>query len=182
MRVIGGCIKGHSLKLPSNREIRPSSDRTRESIFNLLGPHINGETVLDLFAGTGALGIEALSRGYDLGVFVENDRIACKLIRENLEHCDLLEKSRLESCSASTYLERMDEAAPFDLILADPPYHKGLLCPVLLSIARPEWISKEGLVVLESEKNLKLPVETGCIKCVKRRQYGDACIHVYMCL
>ncbi len=181
MRIVGGSLRGRKLKLPVGGKIRPTSDRTRESVFNLLGPDFMGEKALDLFSGTGALGIESLSRGFEKAVFVDQDKLALVITRENLERCDLLQRARLEGCRVSEYLSRPDPWAPFDLILADPPYKKGLLAETLDTIARSDWIARSGHVVFESERFLTLPEQVGCLQLLKRRTYGDSCIHIYCC-
>jgi len=180
MRVVGGSLRGRSLKSPPGRKLRPTSDRIRESIFDLLGPGPPGAKVLDLFAGTGALGIEALSRGCQLGVFVEQDRTALGLIRDNLTACELSDRARVEVRDVFQFLQRLHAAAPFDLVLLDPPYRQDLALRALQQLAADHWTSQQGVVVCEAEKELELPDQIGGLTRTKHKHYGDTSVHVYV--
>src|SRR5947209_2339665 len=119
MRVVAGEVKGHRLKAPAGMETRPTSDKVREAVFATLGDFFVDDSVLDLFAGTGALGIEALSRGAETAVFVERRPQACAVIKENLKHTRLEARSRVLCMPVARALELLHE--PFGLVLLDPP-------------------------------------------------------------
>jgi len=154
VRIVGGEFRGRSLAAPKTQAIRPTTDRSRESLFNILShayPESLAETrVLDLFAGTGAVGIEALSRGCRSALFVETGVEGRGLIQKNIETLGLQGRARLFRRDA-TKLGASGTMAPFDLVFADPPYGKGLGDSALASAARGGWIGHGALVVLEEE-------------------------------
>jgi 16S rRNA (guanine966-N2)-methyltransferase len=180
MRVVGGELRGRKLKAPEGRAIRPTSDRTRESIFDLLGPGPCGERALDLFAGTGALGIEAVSRGAKIAVFVEQDRAALALIRANLALCGIAAACRLEAREVLRHLALPDRDAPYDLVLLDPPYRQGLAASALALLGAAEWVAPGGVVVAEVERELALPEAIGSLSLFKNRRYGDTAVWLYL--
>jgi 16S rRNA (guanine966-N2)-methyltransferase len=149
MRVISGTARSLKLKTPSGRETRPTSDRIKETLFNILAPRIAGSCVLDLFAGSGALGIEALSRGAERAVFIENDPEACRCIRENLRHTKLEERATLHKCEVISALGRLTDPC-FDLIFIDPPYREGYEEQVLKALAEQQYMGEESLIILET--------------------------------
>src|SRR5215813_3342294 len=132
MRIVGGTFKGRAIAAPEGRATRPTSDRARESIFNVLAhadwsPGVEGRRVLDLFAGSGALGFEALSRGAAFALFVDTDAAARGAIRENIETLGLFGETRIHRRDATDLgLKPAGVGAPFDLVFLDPPYGKGL--------------------------------------------------------
>ena len=184
MRVVGGDARGRRLKPPPSNRIRPTSDRIREAIFDLLGPPGENQaflgSVLDLFAGTGALGIEALSRGFETAVFVERDRVALGIIRENLSRCGYESRCRVEEKDAFRFLEVLDAAAPFALVLLDPPYGKQLVIESLERLARTRWVLDDGRIVCEGERDLELPELVGTFERAKHKRYGDTSVHIYV--
>ena len=145
MRVIAGLFKGRRLKTPSWEGLRPTSDKLRETLFNILAPRIDGARVVDGFAGTGALGIEALSRGAAHVLFIEQDRRAIALIRENLAACGAGRSYTIEHGDVAAALRRA--AGPFDLVLLDPPYDLHATSEVLDAAAA--CLAPDGLIVLE---------------------------------
>jgi 16S rRNA (guanine966-N2)-methyltransferase len=150
VRVTAGTAGGLWLKVPKDFNSRPTQDRVKQAIFSSLGSRIPGCSLLDLYAGTGSLGIEALSRGAGNAVFVEKDRNHANVIQENLAYCKL--QGQIVNRSVETYLEQRDPAL-FDLILSDPPYTKGIHNlsndPVIVSLSR--HIKPEGLLVWEHD-------------------------------
>jgi 16S rRNA (guanine(966)-N(2))-methyltransferase RsmD len=168
------------LKAPSSDRIRPTSDRIREAIFDLLGPGPYSGSVLDLFAGTGALGLEALSRGFETAVFVEQDRVALGLIRENLTRCGCEGLCRVEEKDVLRFLDVLDAAAPFDLVLLDPPYKKQLVAGCLERLASSRWVSDDGRIVCEGERDLELPQRVETFERAKHKRYGDTSVHIYL--
>jgi 16S rRNA (guanine(966)-N(2))-methyltransferase RsmD len=175
MRVIAGSRKGHRLDAPRGLDTRPTSDRVRENIFNLVGP-VDGAKVLDLFAGSGALGIEALSRGALSAVFVENDSEAVRTIERNLDRLRLTGARVVRGDVLRTIAQEANAGAKYDLVLVDPPY--GMLTEIQSRLARhlPPLLTADGVLVLEtdvrSEPELPLPVRTS-------RKYGQTRVTLF---
>ena len=147
MRVIAGRFKGRRLKAPSWEGLRPTSDKLRETLFNIVATRIEGARVLDGFAGTGALGLEALSRGASHVTFVEKDRRAAALIAENLAVCEVRDGYTIERGDLATVLRRLPARARFDLVLLDPPYDAPDV-GLVLEAAAPH-VAPGGVIVLE---------------------------------
>ena len=155
MRIVGGVHKGRTIKAPDGRDTRPTSDRARESIFNVLAhaewsPGIEGRRVIDLFAGSGALGFEALSRGAAFCLFVETDEGARGAIRDNVEALQAFGNTRVHRRSATDLgLKPAGMAGPFDLVFLDPPYRKGLGTIALEKLIEGQWLSDNAIAVFE---------------------------------
>lgn len=151
MRVIAGTAKGRRLRVPAGLHVRPSGARLRESAFGILEHRgaIDGARVLDLFAGTGALGIEALSRGAASLVAVEQDRAVAKLLQSNVEHAGFADRARVVVQPAERALAQLPAGETFDLVLIDPPYRAGLAQPVLERLAERALVTPHGLVLVE---------------------------------
>ncbi|MGD0764302.1 MAG: 16S rRNA (guanine(966)-N(2))-methyltransferase RsmD [Roseiarcus sp.] len=152
MRVVGGRLKGRVLHAPDSRAIRPTSERLRESIFDILahrhGGAVEGARVVDLFAGSGALGIEALSRGAAFALFVDNGVEARALLRANVEALALGGATRIWRADA-TRLGKAPAGPPFALAFLDPPYDKGLAGPALAALCAGNWLAEGALIVVE---------------------------------
>ena len=140
MRIIAGDYKGRRLQSPQDYSIRPTTDKVKEALFSILTEKIWGSRVLDLFAGTGNLGIEALSRGAETCVFADSSRESLRLIRENIAHCKAEEGARVEAGDYRKILGNQTE--PFDIILLDPPYNKGLLDECFRLIAENDLLAE----------------------------------------
>ncbi len=151
MRVTGGEAKGARLRSLRGADTRPTADQVRKAIFDILGPDLEGKRVLDLFAGTGALGIEALSRGAAEAVFVESSREACSVILANLLASACRPRGVLRRADAERWLSRR-AAEPFDLAFLDPPYARGIgfVARILGKLGSGGWIRTGGTVVVES--------------------------------
>jgi 16S rRNA (guanine966-N2)-methyltransferase len=175
MRVVGGRLRGRNLASPASREIRPTADRLRESVFNILihayGDPIQGARVLDLFAGTGALGIEAVSRGAAFALFVDNGTEARALLRNNVEALGLGGVTKVFRRDA-TNLGAAHPVEPFSLAFLDPPYGKGLAEQALVSLRDGGWLTKEALVVVEEAKAAGFTATEGFAE-LERRAYDD---------
>ena len=175
MRVVGGRLRGRNLASPTSREIRPTADRLRESVFNILihafGDPISGARVLDLFAGTGALGIEAVSRGAAFALFVDNGTEARALLRNNVEALGLGGVTKVFRRDA-TNLGPAHPVEPFSLVFLDPPYGKGLAEKALASLRDGGWLTKEALVVVEEAKAAAFSAQEGFAE-LERRSYDD---------
>jgi 16S rRNA (guanine966-N2)-methyltransferase len=172
MRVTGGELVGRTLAVPA-ASVRPTADRVRESLFMILSPELPGCEVLDLYAGSGALGIEALSRGAKHCLFVEADRRVAKVIGENLDRLGLGSRAAVAVAPVERWLERAD-GRTFDLILMDPPYRAPGIAAVLAVIARTARIRLGGLLVLEHDRRLEVP--TAGYELRDRRRYGDTMV------
>ena len=147
MRIISGRFKGRRLKAPRWDGLRPTSDKLRETLFNILAPRIAGARVVDAYAGTGAVGLEALSRGAASVLFIEKDRRAAALIAENLRLCSEKERYTIEGGDVAVVLHRLDPDATFDVIFLDPPYDHTSLGATLE--AAGHRLAADGLVILE---------------------------------
>lgn len=152
MRIIAGSAKGRQLKAPKGDEItRPTTDKVREAIFGALQFEIPQSRVLDLFAGSGAMGIEALSRGADFAVFVDADRAAAALVRQNLKALDMQEQAQVLQMDYNSALRCLHQT--FDFIFLDPPYHAGLYQPAIEAIIELELLAPGGKIVVEHEED-----------------------------
>jgi 16S rRNA (guanine966-N2)-methyltransferase len=153
MRVVGGSAKGRRLRATRAAEMRPTTDMARKTIFDILGDRVEGARVLDLFAGAGTLGIEALSRGAREAVFVDNDRDACAVILQNLEATGLRAAGHIRRADAIRFLARASHM-PFDLVFLDPPYGRGLgfVARALEKLVAGQWVRKHGVIVVEAQE------------------------------
>ncbi len=183
MRVVGGLKRGFKLACPGGKRVRPTADRVREAAFNILTPYLIEALVLDLLAGTGALGIEALSRGAKRATFVDSHHQSIAAIRQNLAHCDFTHKSTIIKKDALAFLrENADTLTePFDLVFVDPPYAWGKT-PELLGLIGPSVLASAGLVLVEHAFGDKLPVTVGQLSQTDCRRYGDTELVFYQLL
>lgn len=175
MRVTGGSFGGRMLKSPASSRIRPTADKLRQAIFNILahayGDPVSGARVLDLFAGTGALGIEALSRGAAFALFVEETAEARALIRANVEALALTGVTKIFRRDA-TKLGPRGAFEPFSLVFCDPPYGKGFAEKALASAREGGWLAKDALLVVEESAEAKFAAPEGFEE-LERRAYDD---------
>lgn len=175
MRIIAGIHKGLKLKAPDGINTRPTTDRVKESVFNIIQTHLPTERVLDLFAGIGALGIEALSRRCKKCVFVEHNREAFALVKHNIELARMSDSAELVFANSLDYLNTASE--PFDIIFLDPPYNKGFLEPVLDRIISRNLLKDDGIIVIETEKDGEL-AEHSAFRVIRNAVYGKTVITV----
>ncbi len=154
MRVITGVARGRRLREPDNYDIRPTTDKVKESMFNIVQFSVPGARVLDLFAGTGQLGIEALSRGAAECVFVDRSPEALKIVRENLSATGLEGAAKVLKYDSIAYLE---SAKGFDLVLLDPPYATDLLEKAIKILGGFDILNKNGIMICESPREKELP-------------------------
>ena len=174
MRVITGSARGKRLKTPANYDIRPTTDNVKESVFNIIQFDIEGRRVLDLFAGTGQLGIECLSRGAASAVFVDEDREAVKIVKENLKSCGMSAPVFQENA-----LQFLKHCGKFDLIFLDPPYDAGLYEPALKTINLVDILSEGGIIVCESRREMELPELEEPYRKGREYRYGKVKISLY---
>ena len=178
MRVVGGRLQERNLAAPKGDAIRPTSDRLRESLFNVLahayGDPVSDARVLDLFAGTGALGIEAISRGAAFALFIDDGAEARALIRQNVDALSLGAVTRVFRRDA-TRLGAAHPVEPFSLAFLDPPYRKGLAAPALAAMRDGGWLTPDALVVVEEAADAGFAVPDGYAE-IERRTYDDTVI------
>jgi 16S rRNA (guanine(966)-N(2))-methyltransferase RsmD len=176
MRIISGSLRGKSLLSPDCDKTRPTSEKVKEALFSSVQFELSGAVCLDLFAGSGQLGLEALSRGAKFCYFVECDRENAEVIKANISKCNLEEKSSLKIQDARTFCRKID--VDFDMIFLDPPYKLGLLTEVLPNLS--ERIRPHGKIICEHESSLNLPEEIGNAKIHKTYKYGIVNVTTYM--
>ena len=176
MRVITGSARGRVLKELQGMETRPTTGKVKESLFSIIQFDIEGRRVLDLFAGTGQLGIEALSRGAAEAVFVDKRADAMKLVRDNLELCGLLDRARVRNGDSLAYLRSGEK---FDLIFLDPPYASGLLEQALSDIAGFDICREHGIIMAESPADAVLPPLAAPYRLYREYRYGRIKLTVY---
>lgn len=181
MRVIAGTVRGHSLKAPRGLNTRPTLDRVREAIFNVLTFRIHDAVVLDLFSGSGAMGIEALSRGAASCVFTDNSRQAISVIKENLTHTKLESKATVFNMDAGQLLNllKTDAKTTFDLVFLDPPYESGVYETILSKLSVGKLLNKEALVIAESNTKLELKDRYEALQLIKQSRYGNTLVSYY---
>ena len=176
MRVITGSARGRRLREPSGMDIRPTSDMVKEAMFSIVQFDIEGRRVLDLFGGTGQLGIEAASRGAAEIVILDESRDAIKIIRENVAHCELSQVKAVQA-EAIGYLRRGEV---FDLVFIDPPYDTGLAESALKTIKEFDILSEGGIIICETRKETTLPNLEMPYFMKKEYNYGKVKLTVYV--
>jgi len=178
VRVISGKAKGHQLKVPKGAIVRPATDLVRGAIFSIL-ENITSDWVwvLDLFAGSGALGIEALSRGAGWVDFVDRKPRCCDIIRQNLEKTKLGAQAHVYCCSVAKALSFLDKE--YSIVLMDPPYSNSSIGNVVAQLATSELVGTGSIVVVTHSPRLSLDSAYGTLNLAKERRHGDSCIAVY---
>jgi 16S rRNA (guanine966-N2)-methyltransferase len=179
MRLTGGLDRGRKLRAPRGASTRPTGAKVREAIFNVLGPPPE-DPVLDLFAGTGALGLEALSRGASAAYFVEKDGRALGSLRRNLRELGLAERAHVRAGDVRTILRQLvDEGARFGWVFVDPPYASGQVEPVLALLAGGNLLASGAVIIVEHDKRHLPPESVGDVHLTDRRFYGDTGVSFY---
>lgn len=179
LRVIGGRARGHSLQMVPGSSTRPIGDRVKEALFNILGPAVQGASFLDLFAGTGSVGIEALSRGAAQVVFIENDRLAVRTIRKNLEKTGLEQGARVLQSDAFAYLQSQS-GNQFEYVFVAPPQYGELWARTLQVIdARPEILQPDGWVIVQIDPREQQDLELANLLKFDERTYGNTKLLFY---
>ena len=179
MRVITGKAKGHKLQMVPGDSTRPITDRAKEALFSILGDEVVDARVLDLFAGTGAVGIEALSRGSAFAVFLDRDRRAVATVDANLRHCKLRDQARIEQADSFAFL-REYRGEPFDLIYIAPPQYKDLWRKALQLVDQsPRLLAAFGAVIAQIHPREDAPLELPYLQEYDRREYGSVLLIFY---
>lgn len=175
MRVITGSARGRRLITHEGDDVRPTTDRVKEAMFSILQFELEGRRILDVFAGSGQLGIEALSRGAESAVFLDAARESVEIVKKNLETTKFTQKATVLQSDSLLYLRKSTDK--FDIIIMDPPYNSGLLqkaLPLAAEVAAPG-----GVIVCESLTEEELPEKVGCFVMERRYRYGRIAISVY---
>lgn len=180
MRVVSGELKGRILKAVPGTSTRPTTDKVKESLFNMIGPYFSGGLGLDLFAGSGGLGIEALSRGLEKVIFVDREGKAIHIINENLKSCDLEDRAEVYRNDAVRALKAIQKREiTFNYIFLDPPYKKQQLVKLLEMIEKEKLVHEDGVIVCEHASDIQLPEGIGALKQVRNEKYGIIGITLY---
>ncbi len=177
MRVISGTAKGRVLKTPEGLGTRPTADRVKESLFNIISPYVYKSEVLDLFSGSGAIAIEALSRGATFADIVEKAPAAVACIRENLEKTGLKDKAEIHLTDVFAYLGRCNKG--YDLIIMDPPYHSDTIEKALAVISERNLLNEGGVVVCECDGDEMVKDTVLDMKLVDTRKYGRVLLNFF---
>ena len=178
MKIVSGIYGGRPLKTLEGKTTRPTSDKVRGAIFNMIGPYFEGGRVLDLYAGSGGLSIEAVSRGMSSAVLVERDRKAQAVVAENIQMTKEVGKFQLLKIDAERALEQV--SGEFDLIFLDPPYAKEQIVADIEKMAERELFAENVMVVCETDKYVELPEEIACLGIWKEKIYGISKVTVYV--
>ena len=182
MRVIAGEAKGFRLKGPPGRGTRPMADKIKGALFSMLGSlGVEPERALDLYAGTGSLGIEALSRGATWADFVEQNAAAAAVVRANLAHTRFADAARVHQTPVATFLNqhRGGDAAPYDLVIMDPPYADPEIVPTLERVGASPLVQSGTVVAIGHSPRVALPERLGRLARLRERCHGDSCFSVY---
>ena len=180
MRVISGKAKGHTLKTTKGLNMRPTADRVKESIFNIIKTDLYDSIVIDLFAGSGSLGIEALSRDAGKAYFIDNNKNSIRLIRQNLGKTGLINNSEIVHMDALNGIIMLSEhGVKADIIFLDPPYLKGFIEPVLETISFYNILQPDGIIIVEHDVKDRVPDDVHGLKKYRTNRYGDVAISFY---
>ena len=180
MRVIAGLHKGRRLLSPTTTGLRPTSGRVKEALFSILGDRLSGATMLDMFAGTGAIGIEALSRGAARVLFVESHPASLALLKTNLHQCGLLGNTEVYPGESRTFFPHAARhGLAFDIIFADPPYRDDSASTLLPLLGQSAMILPHTVVVLEHPTKHQIPPRVGPLNSVRQYRYGDTSLSVF---
>lgn len=180
MRIVAGKYKSRLIDMPKGVRIRPTQDRIREAIFNILSRRCIGAKVLDLYSGSGALGIEALSRGAGEAAFVDSNKKCIKTIKENLNGLNIEYNYEVLQVDALRFIKLCGaKELRFDLIFLDPPYHKGMAEKTLIELDNCDIITRSGVVIAENFKKDKIPKSLNNFKLIRQNTYGDTLISFY---
>ncbi len=180
MRIIAGTLKGRAILSPRGRATRPTAEKVREAFFSIVAPYVPGSCFLDLFAGGGGVGIEALSRGADRAVFVEQDPSALRTLAANIERLRLFEYAEIVRSDVEHFLQFLREGAlPFDIVFADPPYSSEPPNSLLRSLSEGVILSPTGVVAIEYFSKKALPQEVGGLALRRTYRYGETALTFY---
>ncbi len=175
MRVITGSARGKRLIAPTGNDVRPTSDKVKEALFSALQFDIEGRRILDLFAGSGQLGIEALSRGAESATFVDSSNASIKIIKQNIENTGFTDKSKVYSMDYGSFAAMCRDT--FDIVFLDPPYAEGLLIPAIKSVL--PLMSDYGMIICEYPPQIEIPENIGGFEIYRTYRYGKINVAIY---
>ena len=178
MRIIAGDYKGRKLDTPRDNEIRPTTDKVKEAIFSILMPYTEDGIFVDLFSGTGGLGLEALSRGAKFCYFCDKERSAISIIKRNIEKCDASDRAKIIHGDYMKLIHEL-EGDRVDVILMDPPYESNLYEKALKEVDLLDLLRDEGIIVTEHPKNMVMPERVGRLYLYRERSYGKTVLSMY---
>ncbi len=180
VRVVSGIKKGLHLKAVPGSSTRPTTDKVKEAIFNIIGPYFDGGVGLDLFGGSGGLGIEALSRGIDKMIFVDRDQKAIQTIKGNLETCRLQDQAEVYRNDAVRALKAIVKRdIKFDVIFLDPPYKQQKLTELIEEISKHQLLTNDGVIIAEHDSEVLLEKSIGNFELVRHEEYGIIGVSIY---
>ena len=177
MRIIAGDYKGRKLETPRDNDIRPTTDKVKEAMFSILIPYLEDAYCCDLFAGTGSLGLEALSRGARFCQFSDKEREAVSIIKTNIDKCNAKEYSRLLHGDYMKALKKLEEKV--DVFFVDPPYKENLYIKCLTAIDTLDLLNDDGIIIVEHEKSESMPDNIGNLVKRKERNYGRTVLSIF---
>ena len=177
MRIIAGELKGRRLVAPSDNRVRPTTDKVKEAIFSMIARYIPDSIVVDLFAGTGNLGLEAISRGAERVYFVDKDKASIAMVRENVKHCKAEEKSVILWSDFKSAFKKINEKA--DVIFLDPPYDAGYMEDCFSIIAESKILANDGIIVAEHSSKEMLAEKLSGMTLSKSKRYGRISVSIY---
>ena len=180
MRIVAGDRKSIPLKSASGKNTRPTTDKVKESLFNIIGPYFSGGVVLDLFAGSGGLGLEALSRGAEHAIFIEKDPKSLEALRSNIAKCRYEHVTEVYKNDATRAIKTVvQRPQPFTFIFVDPPYAQVSYYDLVQELVEADMVTDNGVIVCEHDKSLTLPAAYGEFTCQRVEKYGDSMISIY---
>ncbi len=180
MRVIAGTARRLTLRTLEGKATRPTTDKIKETLFNILQPDLQDCLFLDLYAGSGQIGIEALSRGAERAVFVDNSRQAAECIRLNLDHTHFTDRAQVMQSDAVGAVRRLDGQGPFDIIFIDPPYHAQQEPEILAALGASDLVGEDTLIVVEADADTDFAFAPTCgLTVVRRKEYKNN-MHVFL--
>ncbi len=180
MRVIAGDAKGKQLKSVVGKNTRPTTDKVKEALFSMISSYLNGGVLLDLFAGTGGLGVEALSRGMEKGIFIDRNKNSIDTIKLNIHNCGLEDRTEVYRNDAFRALKVLAKRGIiFNLVFLDPPYKMNVLEKIIIFLDENKMVSEKGIIVTEHDAKEKMPDSIGTFTSIKSNLYGNIGITIY---
>jgi len=181
MRIIAGKYRSRLIKVPKDADVRPTKDRIREALFNIITEYISGAEVLDIFAGSGAFGIEAISRGAESATFIDSEKTCIKTIEDNVKTLGINGgKVNLLRMDAFKAIDKLcNEGKKFDIVLLDPPYYEEIAKKCLIKLGERDILKPHCIIVVEHHKKDILPAESGSITSYRTARYGDIRLTFY---
>lgn len=179
MRVISGKVRGLKLDTPKNDDVRPTTDRVKESLFNIINSYIMDSKVLDLFAGTGSLGIECLSRGAKKCVFVDVSKESISIVKSNIKKARVENESVVINADFKDAINRLKGSEKFDVIFMDPPYYKDMFVKALESVDNADLLDEDGIIMIEHDTKDSFPETIGRLIQSKSKKYGNTTLTFY---